>query len=249
MINKIRQAAIINVAAIKKAANASKAGIALKELDLIIEREIVSLGGSPAFKGYNGFPGSSCLSLNNCAIHGIPGNQIIRDGDILTIDVGTIFDGYYADSAITIGIGTISQQDQNLIKATKGVLYSQIEAAKPGASLYDLVLAAQKAVEIFGGNVIDSLGGHFIGTALHMEPFIPSGLASSPLSAKIQIKKYKEQFLKEGDTLCIEPVLTMGNKDYYVDSDNWSVYMKDGSRTAHFEHLILINKEGCEILT
>ena len=215
-----------------------KPGITTKQLDAKAENLIKDLGGIPAFKGYKGFPGNICTSINSIVVHGIPKDEVLQDGDIISIDVGVMCDGYYADAASTFRVGTISKAAQRLMKVTSDSLYKGIENAVPNKRLGDISHAIQAFVEPQGYGVVRALVGHGIGSEIHEDPEIPNFGEPN-----------KGVLLKPGMTLAIEPMVNEGTYDIEILEDGWTVAAKDGSLSAHFEHTILITKDKPEILT
>lgn len=256
-IEKARIAGKINRDAIRFGFTLASAGKSLLELDSLIETYILEHGGTPAFKGYRGFPGASCLSVNNVAVHGVPNGYCLERGDVLTIDLGTIYEGIYADSARTHIVDytrSVPNLTQWLVISTEIILNKQIAKLHPGASLLDIANAGEQAVHdvncsLFKLGLVESLGGHYIGEKLHMDPFIPNTLdyRKGGLNVDIQRKRYRDHVLKEGDIICIEPVTTIGSTNLTIDPDGWTCRTPEIS--AHFEHTILITSEGYEILT
>lgn len=215
-----------------------KPGITTKEIDEIAEKTITGLGGIPSFKGYNGFPASACVSVNEELVHGIPGNRKLRDGDIVSIDLGAIYKGYHGDSAWTYAVGDISDIAKKLMDVTEKSLYVGLEQAVPGNRLSDISHAIQKYVEKNGFSVVREYVGHGIGTSLHEDPPIPN---YGPPG--------KGPKLKPGMALAIEPMVNQGDRFVRTLSDLWTVVTRDGKMCAHFEHTIVITDEGYEIMT
>lgn len=218
--------------------DAIKPGISTLELDEMAFREITSRGATPAFKGYGGFPGTACISINDEMIHGIPGSRIIKEGDVVKVDMGAIWKGYYSDSAFTKGVGKISDSDKKIIEVAKGAFYAGIDAIKPGARLGDVEAAIGAYVSKNKMFVPINFSGHGIGTSLHEEPYVHNrGVAGTgPL-------------LKNGMVLAIEPMILQKSEKVKVLSDKWTVVSKDGTNTAHYEHTIAIWNDKVEILT
>jgi methionyl aminopeptidase len=208
------------------------------ELDIIAARELDRLGARPSFKGYRGFPANLCVSVNNEIVHGIPGELILQEGDIVSLDLGAIFMGFQGDAAITVGIGEISPRAKELIKTTEGALNAGIAAAHPEARLGDISAAIQHYVESRGFQVVREYTGHGIGREMHEEPQIPNfGLpGTGPV-------------LKKGMTLALEPMVTAGDWRTRLGSDQWTVFTADSSLSAHFEHTIAITEAEPEVLT
>jgi methionyl aminopeptidase len=216
----------------------ARPGVTTGELDAIAEKYIRSQGAEPAFKGYRGFPGSICASPNSMVVHGIPGSYELKRGDVLSIDVGVIKDGWVADAAQTIPIGAISEPATHLLEVTRESLFAGIAEARDGNHLGDISAAIQRFVEAEGLHVIKSLVGHGIGREMHEEPQIPNH--GEPGTGPE---------LREGMTLAIEPMVNIGTDEIRMGSDNWSVYSADGSLAAHFEFTIAVGAEGPRILT
>src|SRR5690606_38870899 len=213
-------------------------GITTKELDYIAEKFIQSQGAIPSFKGYNGFLGSICTSINEELVHGIPGKRKLKEGDIITLDIGAYYAGYHGDSAWTYPVGKISPEAEKLLRVTEASLYKGLEKARPNARLGDISHAIQVCVEEAGFSVVREYVGHGIGQNLHEPPSIPN---YGPPG--------RGPRLKPGMTLAIEPMVNMGSRHVRTLEDNWTVVTVDGSLCAHFEHTIAITEEGYEILT
>ncbi len=210
-----------------------------KDIDDLAFRLISEAGGTPSFLNYRGFPASTCLSVNDVVIHGIPGDRIVYDGDIIDIDVGVKLNGWHADSAWTFGIGTITPEAQRLLNVTRESLYQGMSKARHGNKVGDIGAAVQKYVESNGYSVVRDLVGHGIGQNLHEEP------GNIPNFGKAG----KGETLREGMTICIEPMVNAGRLSVRTLADNWTIVTADGSLSAHFEHTIAITREGPEILT
>ena len=213
-------------------------GITTGELDTAAEEFIVSNGGVPSFKGYRGFPASICASVNSEVVHGIPGNRSLEEGDIISIDVGVLKDGYHGDGAATFGVGKISQAAARLLKATRSALMAGIEKAVAGNRISDISRAIQSTVESGGYSVVTELVGHGIGRQMHEEPQVPNFVVpgNSPT-------------LASGMTLAVEPMVNIGGSEVEIKGDGWTVVTRDGSLSAHFEHTIALRADGAEILT
>jgi methionyl aminopeptidase len=213
-------------------------GITTGQLDAIAERYIRSQGATPSFKGYNGFTGSICASVNEEHVHGIPGDRVLQDGDIISIDIGAEYNGYHGDSAWTYPVGTISEETKRLLDVTEESLYKGLERAKADVHLTDISHAIQSHVEAANFSVVREYVGHGVGQNLHEDPQIPH---YGPPG--------KGPRLKTGMTLAIEPMVNVGKRYVRTLSDNWTVVTVDGSMCAHFEHTIAITDDGYEILT
>ena len=214
-------------------------GVSTLELDQIVERVIRENGAKPSFKGYGGFPGSICASINDVVVHGIPKASIIlKAGDIISVDIGACYKGYHGDSAWTYPVGEISEADQNLMDVTLNALYKGLEKAKPNNRLSDISAAIGEYAKSFGYGVVEDFTGHGVGKSLHEDPAIPN--YGIPNMGPV---------LQPGMTLAIEPMINAGTKSVKVCSDGWTTITRDGKKSAHFEHSILITDEGYEILT
>jgi len=219
-------------------AKAIRPGITTKELDQIAEDFIRSRGASPSFLGYGGFPASICASVNEELVHGIPKDYILRDGDIISIDIGAEYNGYHGDSAWTYGVGKITDSAAKLLKATEESLYKGLEKATPNNRLSDISHAIQQYIESFGFSIVREYVGHGIGSDLHEAPQIPNYGPSD-----------RGPRLKPGMALAIEPMVNAGERFVKTLADNWTVITVDRSLSAHFEHTIVITDSGHEILT
>ena len=216
-----------------------KPGVSTLELDKIAEDYIKSRGALASFKNYEGFPGSICASVNEEVIHGIPSKKrILKDGDIISIDLGVNYQGYHADSAWTYAIGDVKSEVLELMKITEEALYQGLEAAKPGNRVGDISYAIESYVNQFGYGIVREFTGHGIGKSLHEAPYIPN---YGP--------KGVGALLAEGMTICIEPMINLGTEKIRVLGDDWTVITADKKPSAHFEHMIVITKDGYEILT
>ena len=215
-----------------------KPGMKTKELDLIAGREVERLGGKPSFKGYRGFPANLCVSINNEIVHGIPGDRVLRQGDIVSLDMGATFKGFQGDAAVTVGVGEISSEARELMATTESVLQAGIAAARSGARLGDISATIQNYAESHGYSVVREYTGHGIGRELHEEPQIPN--FGQPGTGPV---------LKKGMTLALEPMVNLGDWRTRVGDDQWTVLTADGSLSAHFEHTIAITDGEPEILT
>jgi len=216
----------------------ARPGVTTGDLDAAAERFIRSQGAEPAFKGYRGFPGSICASPNSMVVHGIPGSYELKRGDILSIDIGVVLDGWVADAAITHPIGNVTPIAGRLLATTRASLFDAVEQCRAGNRLGDVSHAVQVRVENDGFAVIRSLVGHGIGRSMHEDPQIPN--FGDPASGPE---------LEEGMVLAIEPMVNAGTHQVRMGSDNWAVYAQDGSLAAHFEHTVAITGDGPRILT
>lgn len=238
-IELMREAGRIVALAHRKVAEAIAPGVSTYELDKIAEKTIRDCGATPSFKGYGGFPGSICASINNVVIHGIPKKNIkLKDGDIISVDIGACYKGYHGDSAMTHPVGNVSQEKLRLIDVTKQSFFEGVKYAKPNNRLSDISHAIQKYVEQNGYGVVREFTGHGVGRKLHEDPSIPNYGAEGmgPL-------------LRVGMTLAIEPMVTMGSYKVKILEDDWTTVTVDGSDSAHYENTIVITENGYEILT
>ncbi|MDC4223375.1 MAG: type I methionyl aminopeptidase [Candidatus Manganitrophus sp.] len=216
-----------------------KPGMTTKELDLFVEKQIRERGGTPAFKGYRNYPATLCISVNEEVVHGIPSpDKVIKEGDIVGLDLGAIYDGFYGDSAVTVAVGEVKPEAKRLIQVTEESLYAGIAQACEGSRLSDISHAVQSHVEQAGFSVVTDFVGHGIGRALHEEPQIPN---FGPPG--------RGPRLREGMVLAIEPMVNMGKAAVRVLEDRWTAVTADGSLSAHFEHTIAVTKEGPVILS
>jgi methionyl aminopeptidase len=213
-------------------------GVTTAEIDQVAEARVRAAGAEPAFKGYHGYPATICASVNEQVVHGIPSDRKLVDGDILSIDMGAKLDGFFGDCAVTVPIGRVQETAANLLRVTEEGLFRGIDAVKPGARVSDIGAAVQQHVEAHGFSVVREFVGHGIGTSLHEEP---------------QIANYgpggRGPRLSEGMVLAIEPMVNAGKPGVKVLSDGWTAVTRDSSLSAHFEHTVVVTKDGCEILT
>jgi len=214
-------------------------GVSTHHLDQLAENFISHLGATPSFKGYHGFPGSICASINEVVVHGIPSKKkILKEGDIITLDFGVNYKGYHADSATTYPVGTIKPEIKKLLEITEKSLYEGLEQAKPGNRVSDISHAIESFVKPYGYGIVEEFTGHGIGRELHEEPYVPNfGLPN------------QGPMLKPGMTFCVEPMINLGTKRVKVLTDNWTTVTVDRKPSAHFEHMIVITDTGYEILT
>jgi len=237
-IEQLRRSNAIVAEVFEKLKGMVAPGITTKELDQVAEDYILSKGGRPAFKGYRGFPATLCISINEEVVHGIPGQRRLKEGDIVSIDVGVNFGGYFGDSAITLPVGEVDPESKRLLDVTKKALTIGIEKAKIGNRLFDISYAIQRWVESRGFSVVRDFVGHGIGKDLHEEPQIPN--FGSP---------HQGPRLEKGMVFALEPMVNEGTYEVRVLSDGWTVVTADGKRSAHFEHTISITDDGVEILS
>jgi len=213
-------------------------GMTTKELDQVAEEYILLKGARPAFKGYRGFPATLCISINDEVVHGIPGQRRLEEGDIVSLDVGVNYIGYFGDAAITLPVGEVDPEAKRLLEVTKKALYIGIEKAKAGNRLFDISYAIQSWVESHGFSVVRDFVGHGIGKELHEEPQIPN--FGTP---------HQGPRLEKGMVFALEPMVNEGTHEVRILSDGWTVVTADGKRSAHFEHTIAITDDGAEILS
>jgi methionyl aminopeptidase len=224
---------------LKEMATLAKPGISTGEIDKYAEARCKELGVKPAFKGYHGFPACVCISVNEEVVHGIPSKKrILKNGDIVGLDFGVIYDGWYGDSARTVGVGAVPAETQKLLDATEQSLFKGIEQCHVGNKVSDIGYAVQNHVEPLGYSVVREFVGHGIGRALHEDPQVPNYGA-----------KGRGLPLQAGMVIAIEPMVNMGGPEVKVLSDGWTAVTKDKSLSAHFEHTIAITEKGPEILT
>lgn len=213
-------------------------GITTLELDRLAESTIRAQGATPSFKGYRGFPASVCVSVNEEVVHGIPGKRVLREGEIVSLDVGAIFEGMQGDAALTVPVGQVSTRMQTLMRVTQVALAAGIQEARVGNRLGDISAAIQKVAEGAGFSVVREYGGHGVGRSMHEDPHIPNwGQSGTGI------------LLRAGMTLALEPMVNAGKYQVRVKSDNWTVVTVDGQPSAHFEHTVAITEGEPEILT
>jgi methionyl aminopeptidase len=213
-------------------------GVTTKELDEVAEEYILLKGARPAFKGYRGFPATLCISINEEVVHGIPSQRQLKEGDIVSLDVGVNFVGYFGDAAITLPVGEIDPEAKRLLEVTEKALTIGIEKAKIGNRLFDISFAIQRWVESHGFSVVRDFVGHGIGRDLHEEPQVPNFGAP-----------HQGPRLEKGMVFALEPMVNEGTYEVRILSDGWTVVTADGKRSAHFEHTIAITDDGAEILS
>ncbi len=215
-----------------------KPGMKTKDLDAIAAKEVVRMDATPSFKGYRGFPANICASVNDEIVHGIPGDRVLKEGDIVSLDFGAIFDGFQGDAAITVGVGKVSPSARKLIETTEGSLKAGIAAARHGVRLGDVGATIQQYAESRGYSVVREYTGHGIGREMHEDPLVPNfGEAGTGL------------VLQKGMTIAIEPMINVGDWRTKVAANRWTVSTVDGSLSAHFEHTIAITNGTAEVLT
>ena len=237
-IELLRKAALLVGKTLGEVGKHIRPGIRTIELDRIAEEFIRDHGAIPAFKGYEGFPGSLCISVNEQVVHGIPGSYELRDGDIVSVDCGTILDGYVGDSAYTFTVGEVSEEIKLFLQRSKESLYKGIEQAVAGNRIGDIGYAIQSYVEQFGYGVVRELVGHGVGRKMHEDPQVPN-----------YGKRGTGTKLSEGIVIAIEPMITFGKKDIIQERDGWTIKTRDRKPAAHFEHDVAVRNGKAEILS
>jgi methionyl aminopeptidase len=237
-IDLIRESSLLVASTHAEIAGLIKPGVTSLALDKIAEEFIMDNGGMPAFKGYNGFPNTLCMSPNDQIVHGIPNERILKDGDILSVDCGVLMNGYYGDSAFTYEVGEVDHNKKELLRVTKASLYKGIEMAVSGNRIGDIGYAVQKYAESFGYGVVRELVGHGIGKNLHEAPEVPN-----------YGRNGQGIMLKEGLVIAIEPMINMGGRGIMQHNDGWTITTIDNKPSAHFEHTVVVRKGKAEILS
>jgi methionyl aminopeptidase len=237
-IAAMRRAGVVVASILRILSSEIKAGMTTHQLDEIAVRELERYGAKPSFKGYRGFPATLCVSINDEIVHGIPGDRVIRESDLVSLDFGAVVDDFHGDAAVTVGIGRVSGQARRLMEATRDCLEAAIAVARPGAHLSDISAAIQRCAESKSFSVVREYTGHGIGRTMHEEPQIPNfgprGLGP---------------VLQKGMTLAIEPMMNLGGWQTKVKNDGWTVVTADSSLSAHFEKTIAITDGEAEVLT
>jgi methionyl aminopeptidase len=234
----MRQAGKIVAAVLQRLREEIKSGIKTSQLDSVAASELKKYGAKASFKGYRGFPAHLCVSVNDEIVHGIPGERRLNEGDVVSLDFGAIVDGFHGDGAITVGVGGISPEAQELLAVTEAALMVGIRAARNGAHLGNVSSAIQNYVETRGFSVVREYSGHGVGRDLHEDPSVPN--FGSPGEGLL---------LRRGMTLAVEPMVTAGDWRTRVAENRWTVLTADGSLSAHFEHTIAIGEDEAEVLT
>jgi methionyl aminopeptidase len=237
-IAKMERAGAILIETLGELESRVAPGVSTEELDEVAERLIRSRGAVPTFKGYRGFPGSICASPNAMVVHGIPGPHRLKEGDIISIDVGVTLDGWVADAARTIPVGEIGAVERNLLSATEASLLAGVAECRPGNRMGDMSSAIQRVAEGAGLSVVRSLVGHGVGRSMHEDPQVPN-----------YGKPGKGPLLEEGMVLAVEPMMTAGRAAVRVGGDGWAIFSQDGSPAAHFEFTVAITGDGPKVLT
>ena len=237
-IELLREAGRLTYLTHKEVEKYIKPGITTKELDKIAEKFILSKGCTPSFKNYNGFPASICTSVNDEVVHGIPSNRKLKEGDIISVDIGVCYKGYHGDSAWTYPVGKISEEKQYLLEHTEKSLFEGLKEVKPGNKLGDICSAIGSYASYQNLGIVRELVGHGVGTNIHEDPEIPN--YGTPNTGPV---------LKEGMVFAIEPMLNLGGDDVVMLDDDWTIVTEDYSPSAHFEHTVVVTSTGYEILT
>jgi len=237
-IEIMRDASIIVAEVLQGLRDMCRVGVTTGELDAFAEKIPAKYGATPAFKGYRGFPGALCCSVNQQVVHGIPGDYVLKEGDIISLDFGVHYNGYFGDAALTLPIGAITQDKKKLLKITEESLYHGIEKMVPGNHLSDLSRAIQTHAESNGFSLVKEFGGHGIGRRLHEDPMVLNYVTNG-----------RGILLRPGLVLAIEPMINTGTDAVRILSDEWTVVTGDGKPSAHFEHTIAVTENGPDILT
>jgi methionyl aminopeptidase len=237
-IEKMRRSNQIVAEILAEMKTSARPGVTTRELDELAEALLAKRKAHSAFKGYNGYPAALCTSINEEVVHGIPSNRVLKEGDILSLDFGAIYDGFYGDAAITLAIGSISTEAEQLLRVTEEALYLAIDQARPENRLMDISAAIQRHVESHGFSVVRDFVGHGIGKHLHEKPQVPNfGIPGRGVR------------LKPGMTLAIEPMINAGGCEVMIREDGWTAVTKDRSLSAHFEHSVAVTENGPAILS
>lgn len=236
-IELMKHAGHINYLAHKEVAKHLKVGVSTSKLNKIADKFIRDNDCIPSFLNYEGYPASICISINDEVVHGIPSSRVIKDGDVVSIDIGVCYKGYHSDSANTYIVGKQTKEVEDLVNNTKNALYEGLSAIKKGVLLSDIGMRIEDYAKRNNLGVIEELVGHGVGTSIHEEPDVPN------YYVKTNIR------LKKGMVLAIEPMLTLGKRYIYMEDDDWTIKTEDGLPSAHFEHTIVVTDNGYEILT
>jgi len=238
-IDIMRRSGKITALALEKINKAIRPGITTAELDVIAENAVRAMGAIPAFLGYNSYPATACISVNDEVVHGIPGGRVVREGDLVSVDMGAILEGWYSDSAWTFAVGPTTDAQRALMQAGIDGLAAGIAAAVPGNRLRDIANAVQQVAESRGYSVVRDLCGHGIGRRMHEDPQVPNYVGAVG----------ENLILRAGMTLAIEPMINAGRPEVTPQADGWLFTTNDGSLSVHFEHTVVIRADGAEILT
>lgn len=237
-IEIMRQAGHIVAETLAVLADAVRAGMTTRDLDDVTYRTITKQGATPSFKGYRGFPASLCASINDEVVHGIPGKRVLKEGDVVSLDVGAYYKGFHGDAALTVPVGKTNGRTQALLDACKAGLAAGIGAARAGARVGDISSAVQMTVEALGFSVVREYTGHGVGRDLHEDPLVPN--VGQPQTGVL---------LRPGMTLAIEPMINIGGWQVLVRPNGWTVVTRDGKTSAHFEHTVAITEGDADVLT
>lgn len=237
-IAKMRESGRILAWTLRMVSETIQPGVTPKQLDTLADKLITEKGARPSFLGYRGYPAATCISVNNVVIHGIPSEVPLEEGDIVDLDFGVYKDGFHADSAWTFPVGKIAKNAERLLNITQESMWQGIAKAKVGAKVGEISSAVQKYVEMNGYSVVKDLVGHGIGRSIHEEPSVPN--YGKPSSGAL---------LREGTTICIEPMVNEGTHELVTLDDGWTMITKDGKLSAHFEHTVAVTRDGPEVLT
>ncbi|MBI4278807.1 MAG: type I methionyl aminopeptidase [Armatimonadetes bacterium] len=237
-IAAMRRAGRLAAEALREVVVRIRPGVATRELDEVAEAYIRRHGGVPSFKGYRGFPASICASIDDEVVHGIPGRRKLRPGQIVSVDLGVLIGGFHGDVAVTVPAGEVDPQTARLLQVTREALGRGVAQVRPGARLGDVARAIQEHAEAAGFSVVRDFAGHGIGRNLHEEPQVPNFG-----------QRGTGNLLKPGVALAIEPMVNRGGPEVTMDPDGWTVRTRDGSPSAHFEHTVVVTRDGVEILT
>lgn len=237
-IEILRKNAVLVSRVLAETAKYIESGISTLKLDRIAEEFIRDHGAVPGFKGYNGYPATLCVSVNEQIVHGIPSEAVLEEGDIVSVDCGTVMNGFYGDSAYTFEVGNVSAEKKQLLRVTKESLFVGIDKCRPGNRVGDISYSIQQYVESYGYTVVRELVGHALGRNLHEEPQVPN-----------YGKRGTGMMLREGMVLCIEPMINMGRKNIYQEKDGWTIRTADRQPSAHYELTVAVRKDKTEVLS
>jgi methionyl aminopeptidase len=237
-IATMRRGGRILAGALQRLGDAVKPGVTTAELDGLFEDTLEGAGAEASFKGYRGFPGSICASPNDVIVHGIPGPRVLEEGDVISIDLGVLYEGFHTDSAWTFPVGEVDPEVARLLDVAERALLAGIERCRPGQRVGDIGYAVEKSVEPAGFSLVQEFAGHGVGRALHEEPWVPN---YGPPG--------RREKLAAGMTLAVEPMVNIGRAETKTLGDGWTVVTRDGSISAHFEHTVAVTEGGPEVLT
>ncbi len=237
-IELMEHAGYINYLTHQLVKNSIKVGVTTKQLDKIAHDFIISQGCTPSFLNYEGFPASICVSINDEVVHGIPSSRKIKDKDIVSIDIGVEYKGYHSDSANTYIVGEVDADVKKLVTETENALYEGLSQIKPGNRIGDIGFAIEAYAHRHNLSVVEELVGHGVGTDIHEDPNVPN-----------YGKRHTGVILKKGMVIAVEPMLNLGKRYVYLDDNDWTIKTEDGSKSAHFEHTVVVTENGYQILT